>query len=104
MFPVSLGVGVLEVDPPNGSRRCGRRGLEREGNLLRPDRMARQGEIGQHERELPVAAHEPGIDGLMASFDRQHLRAQIMQQLEGTVGGLGNAVDVQQPEPAVERY
>ena len=61
-----------------------------------------EGTIEMVEHRLTIAANQPCIDRVVTTFERQHLGSQSVQQLEGAIGGLGDAVDVLQAKSAME--
>ena len=50
------------------------------------------------------ATNDPRIDGRMRAFDLQHFGTERVQQFEGAIGRLGDAVNVEQAEAAVKRH
>ncbi len=66
--------------------------------------MARQCVVGEQDRYARPAPHDPGIHGLMPASDRHLLDAEAMEQLIGAVSGLGDPMQVEQAESAMERH
>src|SRR5579884_833897 len=64
--------------------------------------LTRQIMIREQDDEVVSLPRHPGIYRRMGAFDWQSFLAQAMQQLEGAIHWLGNAVQSQQTESAVE--
>ena len=48
-------------------------------------------------------SNDPGVYGVMFTFDAEQFVAQTMQQLESSVDWLGDPMNVQQAEPTLKR-
>ncbi len=66
--------------------------------------MAGQGVVREERRDDVPLADDPGVDGLVTARHRQALGPQPPQELERAVGGLGDPVQGEQPEPSVEGH
>ena len=102
LLPPPARVRVVLVDALNVGRK--RRGSVRKTDFheLGHDVVARLGVVSEEHRDRPAFANDPGIDRLVRAGDWEPLATEPMQELEGAVDRLRDAVEIEQAEPAME--
>src|SRR5450631_1147780 len=95
---------MIRIDPPDRDLPRGLGASKFNSNGFRGDRVARQSVVSEKNSRSPVATNNPCVHGRMRSFDRHYFSTKRVQQFEGAIGGLRNAVNVEQAEAAVKRH
>ena len=71
---------------------------------LADDRVPRQRVIHEQHGDAGVVTRDPGVDRLMQSVNQQAFGPKLVQQLERTVRGLGDALQIEQAKSPVKRH
>jgi len=68
------------------------------------NRMPWQRVIHKQHGDARTPTRDPGVDRLMQAVNQEAFVPKPMQQLEGPVRRLGNAMQIEQAESAVKRH
>lgn len=97
-LPPTLGVRVMLVDSFHPGTRGFRRMREVDSNALVHDRVSWKRVIHEQHRDAAVLARDPGVHRLMQAVNQQAFVSKLVQQLERTVRGLGDAMQIEEAE------
>ena len=68
------------------------------------DRVARQRVIHEQRSDAGVVTRDPGVHRLVQTVHQQAFVPKLVQQLERTVRGFGDALQIEQAKSPVKRH